>query len=112
MLQSLVLRINMFMETSFKGMVHLCISKQQETQLSDIQAQIDSVLQQTSYAVRRLNDEDQHQITEECTKLQDLYQSCLDNLAQCFKEIISRQHLLAVFLTISTTIGCSMFLKT
>ena len=30
MLQSLVQRINLFMESSFKGLVNLCISKQQE----------------------------------------------------------------------------------
>jgi hypothetical protein len=90
MLQNLVLRVNMFMETSFKGLVNLCISKQQEAQLTEVAAHIDSVLQNTNYAVQRLSEDNQNQVMDECQRIQEIHQSCLDNLSQSFKEIIGR----------------------
>lgn len=44
MLASLVSRINLFMETTFKSLITLCISKQQENLLADVRQQLDATI--------------------------------------------------------------------
>ena len=90
MLQSLVTRMNHFMETCFTKLVSLCISKQQEKQLIELHARVKQLVHATSLSVQKVTGEDGPELTDESMKVKEVYRQCVENLQNCFQEILTR----------------------
>ena len=109
MLQKLVARMNHFMDQSFTSLAGLCISKQQEKQIQDLQADIHQLVAKTAVSVQRIDSskEGSEELESECYKVQDVFQTCLENLQACFTEILSR-----IYQVESETFKCYKFKDT
>ena len=90
MLNNLVTRMNHFMETCFNKLVSLCISKQQEKQLQDLSQRVKALVHQTTLSVQKITNEDGPELADESQKVQEIYRQCVENLQNCFQEILHR----------------------
>ena len=75
MLQKLVVRMNHFIEQSFSHLTGLCISKQQEKQVQDLQLEMQQLVSKTAVSVQRINQNSDgtEELESECYKVQDVF---------------------------------------
>ena len=72
------------METCFNKLISLCISKQQEKLLQDLQSKVKMLVHQTSESVSRLTGDDAPELADEGMRVKEVYRQCVENLQNCF----------------------------
>ena len=65
--------MNHFMETCFNKLISLCISKQQEKLLQDLQSKVKMLVHQTSESVSRLTGDDAPELADEGMRVKEVY---------------------------------------
>ena len=68
------------METCFNKLISLCISKQQEKLLQDLQSKVKMLVHQTSESVSRLTSDDAPELADEGMRVKEVYRQCVENL--------------------------------